>query len=354
MAKYDVTPELASLIKSIRIRENVTAKAVSEHIKKSQSYFSKLEKAEIKTIEQDELIDIFHFILGSEEAFQNFLNSSLFDIIVASDLRFSDEEIANKIWYYNFDQVLRMIPIPESLVDYLANELEQNNISISYLCDRINGNEAIATSVENLDNYSYNTWHMVVEDGKVENIFIKMKVDFSEIEGIMLKKLESTNYITLRSMVFYINVIKKYGDNKNLSRSEYNEITSETINLLNSHKFYSLEEKHYLEQTAKSDAERDSLLSEFDRKNAETINGIINIFKLCSDVDTLKTTKYLNCFKKNLDWDGGFILKLISCDFYDINNVTREEKQQLLNEIYELITKYQNKPTNDKTVEFYE
>lgn len=354
MAKYDVTIELANLIKSIRIRENITAKAIAEYIGKSQSYFSKLEKAEIKSIEQDELIDIFHFILGSEEAFQNFLNSSLFDIIKASDLRFSDEEIKNKSWYYNFDQVLRLIPIPGDLIDYLIQEMDRNNISTQYLCDRINGNEAIAYYIENLDDYPYNTWHFIAEKGKLKHIFIKMKVDLAEIEKILTKEVESVNYVTMRSMVLYVSIIKKYGHDKKITSNEYREMTDEAINLLNFYKFYSLEEKHYLELTAKNDAERDALISEFDRKNAETINSIIDFFKLCSDIDNLKTTKRLNSFKRNLDWDGGFILRLISYNFFEIDNVSLDEKQQLLNEIYDLINKYKNKSDNNKTVQFYD
>ena len=39
---------------------------------------------------------------------------------------------------------------------------------------------------------------------------------------------------------------------------------------------------------AKSEKDRDSLLS---------------------DIDILKTTEYLNQFKKNLDWDSGFMLR---------------------------------------------
>lgn len=65
MARYDVTPELASIIKSTRIVNNVTAKSVAEHIGKSQSYISKLEKGGIKSIEENELISIFKFILVS-------------------------------------------------------------------------------------------------------------------------------------------------------------------------------------------------------------------------------------------------------------------------------------------------
>ena len=37
MAKYDVTSELPSVIKSQRIANNVTAKSIAEHVGKSQS-----------------------------------------------------------------------------------------------------------------------------------------------------------------------------------------------------------------------------------------------------------------------------------------------------------------------------
>ena len=36
MAKFEVTPELANMIKSARVQNDITAKAVAEHIGKSQ------------------------------------------------------------------------------------------------------------------------------------------------------------------------------------------------------------------------------------------------------------------------------------------------------------------------------
>lgn len=97
-----------------------------------------------------------------------------------------------------------------------------------------------------------------------------------------------------------------------------------------------MEEKHYLEMNAKSEKDRDALLFEFDKDNAQTINMIINAFRVLSDIDILKTTEYLNQFKKNLDWDSGFMLILISFSFYEIINIETEQKQQLLYEIKKL------------------
>ena len=40
MAKFDVTPELATTIKTVRIQNHITSKSVAEHIGKSQAYMS--------------------------------------------------------------------------------------------------------------------------------------------------------------------------------------------------------------------------------------------------------------------------------------------------------------------------
>lgn len=354
MAKYDVTSELASVIKSTRIANNVTAKSIAEHVGKSQSYISKLEKGDIKSIEQSELISIFRFILGSEEAFQDFLNKSLSKIISSVALRYNDDEINEQFWYLNFDQVLRLIPIPEKMIDDLSEKIKDNNISIEYLCERINGNESISPEVADLDSYPYNTWFPLVEDGEIKSRSIKMKVSKSEIYDILNKDKLNTNYVTMLSIVYYIIIIIKYGHSTEISKEKYKEIMTYSIEYLNGHHFFSLEEKHYLEMSAKSEKDRNALLSEFDKDNAQTINMIINTFRVFSDIDILKTTEYLNQFKNNLDWDSGFMLRLISFNFYEIINIETEQKQQLLYEIKKLIEKYKDIPDTENQIKIYD
>ena len=127
-----------------------------------------------------------------------------------------------------------------------------------------------------------------------------------------------------------------------------------SIDYLNGHHFFSLEEKHYLEMGAKSEKDRNALLSEFDKDNAQTINMIINTFRVFSDIDILKTTEYLNQFKNNLDWDSGFMLRLISFNFYEIINIETEQKQQLLYEIKKLIEKYKDIPDTENQIKIYD
>ena len=86
----------------------------------------------------------------------------------------------------------------------------------------------------------------------------------------------------------------------------------------------------------------------------QTINMIINTFRVFSDIDILKTTEYLNQFKNNLDWDSGFMLRLISFNFYEIINIETEQKQQLLYEIKKLIEKYKDIPDTENQIKIYD
>lgn len=354
MARYDVTPELASIIKSTRVSHNVTAKSVAEHLGKSQAFISKLEKGDLKTIEQSELISIFEFILGSQEEFQEFLNEKLATIISTSTLRHNKTEIQNQIWLLNFDTVLRLIPIPESLVEEINAILENHNISFSYLLERINGNEIILPILDNIDSYPDNTWVPIVEKGEIQETIIKMNLNLKDIEDILKRKRHSSNYVSVLAIVLYTLKIEKYGDNKNVSRSLNDEIRDQAIAFLNKHKFYSLEEKEYLESQAQNESEREELLSEFDKKNYKTINDIISVFRVYSDVDILRTTNYLSEFKKNLDWDGGFILRLISLSFYSLENTSVEQRKRILSSIIEILDNNKDAMNDNNSVEFYD
>jgi len=354
MARFDVTPELASVIKSTRISQNVTAKSVAEHINKSQAYISKLEKGELKSIDQTLLISIFEYILGSEEAFQEFLNDTLSPIFSSLTLRLSKEEIDQQLWYKNFDTVLRLIPIPESLVQSINEKMVDNNIDIYTLVERINANEMMVNDGKDLNAYPSNTWFIDNDNGKVNSEYIKISLDLQTLNDILSLKTQSTNYMTMFATVFYLFLIENYANSKTINKEEYLGNWKKTTSFLNQHHFYSLEEKRYLESKAKTESEIDELMSDFDRDNLNTLNEIIRVFKVYSDVDIIKTTKYLTEFKKNLKWDGGFILSLISLSFYSLENLTTSQRKNLLLEITQLLNKYKSMPADNNAVEFYD
>ncbi len=354
MAKYDVTPELAETIKAVRIQNHVTAKSVAEHIGKSQSYMSKLEKGDIKSIHEEELTKIFRFVFGSDKGLQDFLNSSLGRIFETLELRFTDEEIAKQIWLDNYDTVLRLIPLSDELVDSLNAKLRSIGISIDELCDRINANEGIYPKVVNADQYPFNEWQPFVVNQKIEFIFIKMHVTLSEIADILEKKTRTANYVTVMAMAYYMIKIEKYGTIVHISEDDNHTIMLEAKNFLSSHKFYSIEVKNSLLRQTQSDAERDELLSSFDRENFALVNKILKYIKLLSEIDIANTNKQLTEFADNLKWDGGFMMHLLSIPFADIESASFTFKRQMLSEIKDVVMKFKELPVKQKQIEIYD
>ena len=354
MAKYDVTNELAEIIKSTRIQNHISSKSVAEHIGKSQSYMSKLEKGDIKSIDESELTSIFKFIFNSDEDFQIFLNTTLYQILKTLDLRFTDDEIDEQLWFCNYDTVLRLIPIPEELIDNLNYRINTLNLSISELCSRINSNEGIDPQITNVDAYPFNEWQAFVVNHKIEFSFIKMKVQPSEIEGIINKTYKSSNYVTMQAIVYYLLKIEEYDDKVDISGEENTNLMAETVKYLNSYKFFSLAEKRKLKNQAKSKTELDNLLSTFDKDNIALINEILTAFKLFSELDIAKTNEFLSHFVKNLKWDNGFMMRLISIELFNTVNLSFALKKNMLSEIQAVVKKYNDIPDEQKNIEIYD
>lgn len=353
MAKYDVTNELAEIIKSTRIQNHISAKSVAEHIGKSQSYMSKLEKGDIKSINESELTAIFKYIFNSDEDFQNFLNTTLSQILKTLDLRFTDEEINEQLWFCNYDTVLRLIPIPEVLIDDLNSRIGNLDLSIKELCSRINANEGIHPKVTNTDKYPFNEWQALVVNHQVEFSFIKMKVDQSNIEGILNKSCNSSNYVTMQAIVYYLLKIENYGDKVDISSAENDNLMVKTIDYLNYNRFYSLSEKRRIRKQAKSKTELDNLLSSFDKDNIVLINDIISAFKIYSELNIAETNEFLRGFVSNLKWDNAFMMNLISMDFFKMTNLSFSLKKSMLSEIREIVEKYNTIPDEQKNIETY-
>jgi len=354
MAKYDVTPELAETIKSVRLQNHITSKSVAEHIGKSQSYMSKLEKGDIKTIHEEELTKIFRFIFGSDKGFQDFLNSALGRIFETLELRFTDQEIADQIWFDNYDTVLRLIPIPDELVDCLYARLQAIGLSIDALCARINANEGISPKVVNTDKYPFNEWQPFVVNHKIEFVFIKMRVSVSDITNILERKTRTANYVTVLAIAYYIIKTEKHGSIIQISEDDERAVMNEAYDLLSCYRFYSIAVKNKLNRQAHSHTERNELLSSFDRENILLVNEVLKYIKLISEIDIANTNKQLTSFVNNLKWDGGFMMRLISIPFADMENVSFTIKKQMLSEIYDIAMKYKELPAEQKRIETYD
>lgn len=353
VAKYDVTPELSETIKTIRIQNHITSKAIAQYIGKSQSYMTKLEKGAIKSIEEKELTKIFRFIFGNDKGFQDFLNSSLGTIFSTLEIRFSDKEIEEQVWFQNYDTVFRMIPIPIKIIEDINNRMRSLKLSINELCVRINANEDISSEISNLEQYPYNEWQAFVLHHKIKFLFIKMKMSEEQINKILNGSIRSTNYVSILAIVYYINKIEKYGSSIEIDDDAHHELMKKTQHYLSKYKFYSIAIKNKLNREARSETEKNELLSSFDKENITAITEILKAFKLFSEIDIINTNKMLDAFIQNLNWDSGFMMNLLSLSFAEIGQISFTAKKQMLLEIKAINEKYKNIPYEKKCIESY-
>ena len=354
MAKFNVTPELASMLKSTRVQYHITAKDIAEHIGKSRSYMSRLENGDIKTIEEKELTAIFKFIYGNDDSDPTLLDSVLEDIYNRLDISYSDEEIKKQLWFDNYDTVMRRIPIPSELIDDISIRMRKIGLSISELSRRINANEGILPQITNKDDYPYNEWQAHVEDHKVQFYFIKISLPEQEIEDILNGVTQTTNYISLLSISYYLHKIEKFGQEVSVPGDDNDELTHVAIDYLNKYKFFSIAEKNRLASLAKSAEEFDSLISHFDRENQQLVGKIIAAYKTFSEYDIQQSNQMLSKYLSNIEWDIGFMMVLQNLEYFKMNGLSFNNKKQFLVEVRNLIEKYQKLPEQKKNIDLYD
>lgn len=354
MAKFEVTPELAYTIRSVRTQKKITAKAIAEHIKKSQSYMSRLEKGEIRTIDEEDLSAILLFIFKQKDSVEPSLEAILDNIYSTLELQYSDSEIEQQLWLYNFDTVARKIPVPRDLTENLTIKMHNLGISIPELCRRINANEGILPDIENTDSYPFNEWQALVKNHKIDFCFIKMRVSEQDISEILDGTAISANYVSLLAISYYLHKIEQYGSQVLLSQEENLNISHLAVDYLNQYHFYSISEKNKLSKQAKSQDERERLISSFDRENQQLVTEILTAIHVFSELDIQRNNKVLKSIKDNLDWDLGFVFALAGMSFCELKSLSYSNKARLLSEINELIRKYKELPDEKKQIDCYD
>ena len=347
MSKTPVTHELANMLKTIRLQKGIQAKDLADKIGRSSAYISKLEKGEVKSIDNDLLDSILSFLSGGDTE-----GEELVERLYAIRKQYpSEEEIEKQLWFVNFDTVLRRLPIPEKLISCLNEKITVNAIERTVLLRRINNNEALTEDERTDELIEFNRWFSSKKDKSAQSI--KILLEANVFNDILDRKVAFASYIFVFAIAFYILKIEKYGEQVAISDDENSELMNETTGLLNQNKFYSLAEKSRIIANAKTQEQINEVWNSFDTENQEIVVDILSGLKYASELDIQKTNTRLKEFSSNMHWDIWFMLKLISFSYYDLDELSATMKKEFLNEIENLIIKYKELPKAQKSVETY-
>lgn len=347
MPRAIVTPELTETLRSIRLQNKIQAKKLAEHLKKSPAYISKLENGGIQTIDTEELYSIFRYI-----SLENNSMEAAEKIYKSLKIKYTPKEIEEQLWFTNYDTVKCLLPIPETLIQELNERIEKLAISRQYLNERINANEALSPEEINDSSILYNQWfHQKRIGGSAQSI--KIKLPENQMDKILDRQIDVAPYVFVFCILFYVLKIEAYGDTVSLSDEENSALMKQTTATLNSHKFYSISEKNALIAQKQTENEVHELLSSFDNTNIEIINDILVGLHVASEHNIKTTNEQLRQFNKNMHWDLGFMLRLISMEFSLLQKTSVSNKRNLLNEIESLIQRYSAIPENQNIIEEY-
>lgn len=347
MPKTPVTPELANMLKSLRLQKSIQAKDLAKKINRSSAYITKLEKADVKSIDNDVLDSILSFLTGGDTE-----GDELVEKIYAIRKQYpSEEEIEEQLWFVNFDTVLRRLPIPEKLILCLNEKISTNAIEPSALLKRINNNEALTEDEKNDESIGFNRWFTPKKNNRSQSI--KIFLDEKDFYDILERKSTFASYIFVFSIAFYILKIERFSEQTVITDTENTTLMRETTNLLNQYKFYSLAEKSKKIANAETQEQINEIWNSFDTENQDIISDILSGLKFASEVDIQRTNEQLKSFSLNMHWDIWFMLKLISRNYSDLDELSTTMKKEFLNEVESLVLKYKDLPKAQKTVETY-
>lgn len=334
MPKMNMTEELGLKLKELRLKNNVKSKDVAEHIGKTAAYYSKLEKAQIQTIDEVMLKLIVNFITSSEFGYNEFVEE------VSAEL--SSEKLATDFWLMNFDFTERIIPVPKSLIDEIKNLMSILQVSSESIVDYVNENEDLDDSIFISHGYVKselvpNKWYPYddFEDGTVKSAaLILINIKHSEFAALLDGTRDTSNWLMLYSILYHLlKLQQKLSENLNYDKEL---LKKDAENILVKHKFYSIAIRIRLNEQADSQEEYTNLLSDFDKENLKYVNKILSAISFISDYDVKYANELLKTISGNLSANPSFALRFMATNLAGISDLPTKVKQHYLNKVKEL------------------
>ncbi len=327
MAEVNVTPVLRNTIKDYRKELKIRGDELSKKLRKNTSFISQLETGKIETISTNLLYKIFDELFANDDN----KNKKIEDILKQMNLTLSDNELKHQRWLAIMDLQYRLLPIPDTIIEYIQSSLNDLNIDSIQLINIINENNDLKDdlSQEEIDNMEDNKVYPIFENTNYSTIIIKthtkLNLPNNFIENIIEKKIKCCNFIKVHAIIY--NILKLKGvenDTEALKQAEQ---------FLFNNKFYTLTYKQDL--PIYSDK-----LADYDIDFNKKLLYLMELLKDRNDKQPNFLNSILQRFNENIYNEPSLTYSIIGRSLKDLHKIPKSEKKLFMKDFDNLIKEY--------------
>ena len=334
MAEIKVTQTLRDTIKKYRKEIHLRGDVLSRSLKKNTSFISQLETGKLDTIDTEILNNIFDILFQNETPEEK--NKKISSILNELELTLSDKELKRQEWLRIMDLQYRLIPIPETIIIYITEQLKELNLSPEDIIIRANKNEALqATTAE--DEYQKmednKIYFQTNDDTRRMSIKLNLPIDF--LTDILNQKIVRCNFIKMQGIIYSILLFKGLDTDTAFNQSEQ---------FLFENKFNTLLRKQHLPK----DEPPENYLAPYDIDFQKHLSALSEILTGINDRQPDFLNKILETFINNILEEPSLAFSVISKDITVLHKMSKQNKKNFIQEYKDLITKYANNSTTDQ------
>lgn len=339
--KYGVTPELARLIKTIRVKNGVSAKDLAASIGKSRSYVSKLESGDIKSIDCELLTRVLCLVSGSDD----FYGRVLPDAVQLLRSTMGEACFVDQAWLIDYDVIERIVEVSPAMAGDFARTIDSMQVSKADLVSLANAN--IDSQVS--DEYPANKI-ILFEDEGTKRLIARMDLTEEGIDQVVCENGGSTTYFMVYALAHTMFRLKLYPDSaEKLPPEEATALLRCVAAFMDRWEIHSLIGfSHML-----SSDEFIQTHTPLTESENDTFNRIARNLRRIVSHDSLNAIGQLSVFEETLEWDPAFALKLMGIPFARLGDMSFANKRGLLKEIQGVFDRYAAMDDFERKMESY-
>lgn len=350
MAKIDIPPELGQRLREYRLKSGIRGKAVAQYIGKTPAYISKLEKGDFKSIDEEALHKIVNYITGDENGFERFID----DFLASA----SEDDIQSQLDIMRFDMLERVLPVSESLVDYINAQIHELGIDVQYLVDYINKNDDYDESFlerHGLDSstiqynyfYSLSGEQSEMDDPKT---FILYRLSAVNVRSILTRRTTVSPHFIIFALVYNLLKLKNGGAQP---EAEQWRLKSEASGILTENKFYTIFDRSRAFSASTQPSDYIDFLNSYDKEVYSRIDEIFDQIEYLANYNVVYANEKLEGIAKNMNEDASFALSFMSLPVSKLSMLSVSQKKRFLEITSTLIDDYLSTVGSNTAVELY-